>query len=53
MKLKNLSILTGLLFVISVFVFINENKRGTDLLGGSDYIKGLDVNKIQKNYIKF
>ena len=48
MKLKNLSILTGVLFVISIFVFVSENKRGTDLLAGSDYIKGLDVNNIQK-----
>ena len=53
MKLKNLSILTGVLFIISIFVFINENKRGTDLLSGSDYIKGLDVNKIQKIVLNF
>ena len=53
MKLKNLSILTGILFVISIFVFINENKRGTDLLAGSDYIKGLDVSKIQKIVLNF
>ena len=53
MRLKNLSILTGVLFVISVFVFINENKRGTDLLSGSDYVKGLDVTKIQKIILNF
>ena len=53
MKLKNLSIFTGILFVVSVFVFVNENKRGTDLLSGSDYIKGLNVNKIQKIELSF
>ena len=53
MRLKNLSILTGILFVISIIVFINENRRGTDLLSGSDYIKGLDVNKIQKIVLSF
>ena len=53
MKLKNLSILTGFLFIISIVVFINENKRGTDLLSGSDYIKGLDVSKIQKIVLSF
>ena len=53
MKLKNLSILTGFLFIISIFVFINENKRGTDLLSGSDYVKGLDVDKIQKIILNF
>lgn len=48
MKLKTLSIATAVLLIISIFVFINENKRGTDLLSGSDYIKGLDIEKIQK-----
>ena len=53
MRLKHLSILTGFLFIISVIVFINENKRGTDLLKGSDYVKGLDVNKIKKIVLNF
>jgi len=48
MKLKNLSIITIILCVISVFIFINENKRGADLILGSDYIKGFDVEKINK-----
>ena len=48
MRLKTLSLLTGGLFVLSLLVFVNETKRGTDLLQGSDYIKGLDVGKIQK-----
>ncbi len=53
MKLKSLSILTCILFVLSVIVYFNENKRGADLLYGSDYIKGLDINKIQKVSLKF
>jgi hypothetical protein len=53
MKLKTLSLTTVILFVISLFVFMNENKRGTDLLAGSDYIKGLDINKIQKIRLSF
>ena len=53
MKLKTLSILTGILFLASIFVYMNENKRGTDLLTGSDYIKGLDINKIQKISLSF
>ena len=52
-QLKKLSILTGVLFAISVLVFVNENKRGTDLLAGSDYVKGLDVGKIQKIILSF
>ncbi|EQC48638.1 PF14238 domain protein [Bacteriovorax sp. BSW11_IV] len=53
MKLKTLLIFTSILFVTSLFVYMNENKRGTDLLAGSDYIKGLDVNKIQKISLSF
>ncbi len=53
MKLKTLSLFTGILFVTSVFVYINENRRGTDLLTGSDYVKGLDINKIQKISLTF
>lgn len=53
MKLKTLSIFTSVLFVISLFVYSSENKRGTDLLTGSDYVKGLDINKIQKISLSF
>lgn len=53
MKLKNLSIMTTVLFIISLFVHSSENRRGTDLLAGSDYVKGLDVNKIQKITLTF
>ncbi|MCY4643800.1 MAG: DUF4340 domain-containing protein [Bacteriovoracales bacterium] len=53
MKLKTLSILTGFLFAISIVVFLNENRRGTDLLSGSDYIKGLDIGKVQKIALHF
>ena len=48
MSLRNLSIVTGVLFAISLGVFYFENLRGTDLVEGSDYIKSLDVGKIQK-----
>lgn len=53
MKLKTLSIFTSVLFIISIFVYSNENKRGTDLLTGSDFVKGLDINKIQKIALNF
>ncbi len=53
MNLKNLSLVTFILFLTSLFVYHQENKRGTDLLSGSDYIKGLDVNKIQKISLTF
>lgn len=53
MKLKTLSIFTGVLFVASIFVYMNENRRGTDLLTGSDYVKGLDINKVQKISLSF
>ena len=48
MKLKTLLIITAVLCAFSVVIFINENKRGRDLLSGSDYIKGLDVGKIHR-----
>ncbi len=53
MSLKTLSLLTCSLFIISVLVFVNESRRGTGLLSGSDYIKGLDVEKIQKVVLHF
>jgi hypothetical protein len=53
MKLKTLSIFTSILFVISIVMYVNENKRGTDLLAGSDYIKGLDINKVHKIVLSF
>lgn len=53
MNLKKLSVFTSILFIISIFVYKHENTRGTDLLTGSDYIKGLDVNKIQKIELSF
>lgn len=48
MKLKSLSIFTGILFVLSLIVYANENKRGTDLLAGSEFIKGINVNSVEK-----
>ena len=53
MKLQSLAIGTGLLFILSLFVFFNENYRGTGLVAGSDYVKGLDINKIQKVFLAF
>lgn len=53
MKLKTLSLFTSILFLASIFVYTNENKRGSDLLAGSDYIKGLDINKIKKISLSF
>lgn len=53
MKLKNLVILTAVLFSLSLAVFFNENRRGTDLAAGSDFIKGLDIEKVQKIVLTF
>ena len=53
MKLKSLAAMTSILFVISLFVYTNENKRGTDLMSGSEFINGIDVNIIQKIGLKY
>lgn len=53
MSLKSLSIATALLLGLSIFVYLNENHRGTDLISGSEYIKGLDVGKIEKIVLSF
>ena len=53
MKLSTLSFVTAALTVISLVVFVQENKRGTDLATGSDYIKGLDIEKTQKIVLSF
>lgn len=53
MKLKTLAVVTAILLVLSILVFMNENKRGTDLIAGSDYIKGLDIGKLQKIELSF
>lgn len=53
MKLKTLSVFTSILFVLSLVVYSSENRRGIDLVTGSDYIKGLDLNKIQKITLSF
>lgn len=53
MSLKSLSIATFALFITALFVFFNQNKRGTDLVAGSDFIKGLDVSKINKIVLSF
>ena len=53
MKLKTLSISTAVLFFVSILVFVSENRRGTDLVAGSDYIKGLDVGNLKKIVLNF
>lgn len=53
MKIQVLLALTLALFAGSLWVYQNENKRGTDLVSGSDYIKGLDVNQVQKIVLNF
>ena len=53
MSLKTLAVVTGILFITSLGVFYFENRRGTDLVEGSDYIKGLDIEKIQKISLSF
>ena len=53
MSLKKLFILTAFLFVTSLFVYWKENYRSSDLISGSYYIKGLNLNKIDKISLKF
>ena len=53
MKLRTLSLITFCLFALSLAVFYKENKRGTDLLSGSDFIKGLDIDKVSKMTITY
>ena len=53
MNVKHLSLLTGILFVISIVVYINENKQGTNLLSGSSFISGVDIEKIQRISLDF
>lgn len=53
MNLKSLSAVTLALFIVSIFVYRAENHRGTDLQSGSDFIKGLDVSKIDKISLSF
>jgi len=53
MKLKHLSVMTACLFFLSLAVYVDKNQRGTDLIAGSDFIKGLDVNSIDKIKLSF
>jgi hypothetical protein len=53
MKTRNLGILTLILFIFSIFVYTNENKKETDLIAGSDFVKGIDLNKVQKISLSF
>ncbi len=45
--------MTGILFVLSLVVYVNENKRGTNLLSGNSYITGLNLEQIQKIELDF
>jgi hypothetical protein len=51
-RIKNLSIVTVLLLGLSVFTYIQDHKRGSALVSGSDFIAGFDVSKVAKLVIK-
>jgi hypothetical protein len=53
MSLRNLSVTTGVLLVIAIFVHYSQSMRGTDLVTGSDFIKGIEINKINKIKLSF
>ncbi|MFW5887667.1 MAG: DUF4340 domain-containing protein, partial [Bacteriovoracia bacterium] len=48
MKLKTLTTITSVLFVLSLVVFFIKNQKGLDLTHGSEYITGLDIARISK-----
>lgn len=45
-RIRNLGIIVIVLAALSVWVYTQQTKRGTDLVAGSDFIKGLDVEKV-------
>lgn len=53
MNLKKMSIITSLLCVLSLIVYAGDNRRGSDLAEGSEFIKGIDVNNIAKIELTF
>ena len=53
MKLKTLSLVTVVLFALSLGLFYIENRKSTDLLEGSYYVIGLDVETINKISLLF
>lgn len=50
---RNLAVLVVALAALSVWVYTQNTKRGTDLVAGSDFIKGLDVNKVASITLSF
>lgn len=53
MNLKMMSIVTSILCVLSLIVYAGDNRRGSDLTEGSDFIKGMDVNNIARIELRF
>lgn len=53
MNLRNLTLLSVFLFLIAVSVYWNENRRGMDLVAGSEFVKGLDLSKVAKIELGF
>lgn len=50
---RNLAVLVIALAAVSVWVYTQQTKRGTDLVAGSDFIKGLDVSKVDTITLRF
>lgn len=51
--LRNLVVLVIALAAVSVWLYSQETRRGTDLVSGSDFIKGLDLSKVDAITIQF
>ena len=51
-KLSRLGIVAAVLFVTSLIIYNFENKRGTDLVSGSEFITSFDVDNVAKVVIK-
>lgn len=45
-SVRNLSILVLSLFAVSFWLYTQQTRRGVDLVEGSDFIKGLDIEKV-------
>lgn len=53
MSLRNLIIITTSLFIGSLAIYYQENKRGDSLVRGSELIKGLDLAQVQRIKLSF
>ena len=51
-KTTKLIILTVVFFFLSVLTYYFEHRRGTDLVAGAEFIKGLDISSITKLELK-